>query len=78
MGKYVVYVRAREERELEAAGLDVGEWVRDIVREKVDERIAGIRSGPTNEGGKRAAPTKERSAPESGGFQPDFRPGDLK
>ena len=38
MGKHVVYVRAREEAELEAAGLDVGDWVRERIREALDLR----------------------------------------
>lgn len=38
MGKHVVYIRAREEAELKAAGLDVGEWVRERIREALDQR----------------------------------------
>ena len=76
MGKYVVYVRARDERELEDAGLDVGDWVRDTLKQQIDEKIAEVRSGPAAESGQRTSSTSK--ARSTGDFQPDFRPRDLK
>lgn len=32
MGKHVVYLRARDENELVAAGLDPAEWVRNEIK----------------------------------------------
>jgi hypothetical protein len=45
MGKHVIYLRARDERELEADGHDPKEWVRDLVRRSLDERTTNAREG---------------------------------
>lgn len=41
MGKIVVYLQARDENELRAAGEDPAQWVRDLVRRTLDERRGG-------------------------------------
>ena len=73
MGKHVVYLRARDERELEAAGLNPKEWLKELVRATMDARHAGRSDGVQAEPLLRAEKTK----PDSG-FKPDFRGRDLK
>jgi hypothetical protein len=43
MGKVIVYLRARDERELKAIGVDPGDWVRDLVRRALEERSLAAR-----------------------------------
>ena len=75
MGKHVVYLRARDERELEAAGLDPKEWLKELIRATMDARHAGRSDGVQTEPLLRA---EKRKQPEPGpGFKPDFRAGDL-
>lgn len=40
MGKRVVYLREPDERELQAAGIDPGQWVRDVVKQALAARKA--------------------------------------
>lgn len=49
MGKHVVYVRARDERELEAAGVSVAEWVRELVKEGIEKKVKQIKESPLPE-----------------------------
>ena len=42
MGKHVVYLRARDEAQLKASGIDPGDWVRNLVKktlERGEQRI---------------------------------------
>jgi hypothetical protein len=38
MGKVVVYIQARDEAELKAAGHDPKEWVKNLVKTTLEER----------------------------------------
>jgi len=38
MGKHVVYLRARDESELAAQGLDPSTWVRDVIKKALEFR----------------------------------------
>lgn len=49
MPKIVVYVGARAARELQAAGLDPAEWVREKVKEALTERRAASTAEPTSQ-----------------------------
>lgn len=82
MGKHVVYIRARDERGLEAAGLDPGEWVRELVKNALDQMANG-REGIAKpaESAKQAADALNQlveSAPPRKEVTPDFRSKDLK
>lgn len=38
MGKVIVYLKVQDERELEAAGIDPAEWVREQVKKAIGQR----------------------------------------
>ncbi len=73
MGKHVIYVRARDEKELEAAGHDPGDWVRDVVKNALEERTVGAREGVG-----RVTLDSVRIDGERREVTPDFRGKDLK
>lgn len=44
MPKVVVYLPARQQRELEAAGHDAAEWVREVVKQALAARRGEVKS----------------------------------
>lgn len=80
MGKYVVYIRSRDELALKAAGHDPGEWVRDLVRRTLDVVLPRGTSelGPTHEVPRDFTRSDAETKPEFREIKPDFRDKDLK